>query len=363
MMSSPIPYSDDLEIISPHEDEAIAKINESMHTILETVAEDENHAYRAVHAKSHGILEASLTIPANLPDELAQGIFALPGRHDAILRFSTNPGDVLDDSVSVPRGLALKVLSVEGERLSSAYDSKAQDFVMINGPAFSASSADDFANTLKLLAATTDRAEWAKKLLSATLRGIEKALEATVGGSATIQTLGGAPNVHPLGETFYSQTPYRYGNYVAKFQVVPVSSNLTALSGTEIDAKGRPNALREEIDAVMRTGPAEWELRVQLLRDRDAQPIEDATVIWDEERFPFQTVARITAGAQTGWNDQRAAAVDDAMRFAPWNGVVSHRPLGSINRARKSPYEHSAKFRERVNGCPIREPRTVDLPA
>ena len=58
-----------------------------------------------------------------------------------------------------------------------------------------------------------------------------------------------------------------------------------------------------------------------------------------------------------------AAAVDDAMRFAPWNGVVSHRPLGSINRARKSPYEHSAKFRERVNGCPIREPRTADLPA
>ncbi len=358
-MKDPIPYSDELESVDATEAETIRDMNDTMDTILERVAEDEGHAYRSVHAKSHGVIAARMTIPDGLPGELAQGIFARPGAHDAILRISTNPGDLLDDAVSVPRGLALKVVNVEGERLDTEDDSTSQDFVMINGPAFSAASAEDFARTLKLLAATTDRAEWGKKLLSKALRGVDKAL----GPSPTLQTLGGAPNTHPLGETFYTQTPYRYGGYVAKVQLVPVSDTLTRLTGREVDTSGRPDALREEIDAAMREAPAKWELRVQLLRDVEAQPIEDATVVWDEEVSPFQTVAVVEATSQPAWSEARATAVDDAMRFAPWNGITAHRPMGSINRARKSPYDHSARFRERVNRCPIHDPRAADLPA
>lgn len=33
------------------------------------------------------------------------------------MRFSTNPGDMLDDKVSTPRGLAIKLIGVEGARL------------------------------------------------------------------------------------------------------------------------------------------------------------------------------------------------------------------------------------------------------
>lgn len=130
-----------------------------------------------------------------------------------------------------------------------------------------------------------------------------------------------------------------------------------------MDTSSRPDALREEIDAAMRDGPAEWELRVQLLRDADAQPIEDATVVWDEDEFPFVAVATVLAEAQPAWTETRAEAVDDGMRFAPWNGVTAHRPMGSINRARNSPYDHSAKFRERFNGCPIHDPRVAELPS
>lgn len=357
-MLDPVRYRDDLETVGRDEDETIREMNETFDTILERVAEDEGHAYRSVHAKSHGLIEAKITIHDDLPPELAQGIFARPGTHDAILRVSTNPGDVLDDAVSVPRGMALKVLNVEGERLDTDYDSTSQDFVMINGPAFSASSAAEFGKTLKMLAATTDRAEWGKKIASKALRGLDKA----VGPSPTLQTLGGAPNTHPLGETFYSQTPYRYGDYVAKVQLVPVSEGLKALTGQKVETSGRPDALREEIDAAMRHGPAEWELRVQFLRDAEAQPIEDATVVWDEEVSPFRTVATVTASAQPGWTERRATEVDDKMRFALWNGIAAHRPMGSINRARNSPYDHSAQFREKFNGCPIYDPRVASLP-
>ena len=364
-MQDPIRYTPDLEDISDDERQTIDEMNETFDDILKTVEKDEGHAYRSVHAKSHGLVEATVTIPEGLDPQLAQGIFARPGTHEAIMRISTNPGDILDDSVSVPRGMALKVLNVEGKRLRGSEDATCQDFVMANGPVFSAATAADFLGSLKILAKTTDRAEWAKKAVSKVLRGVNAVMEKTTGPSATIQTMGGAPNTHPLGQRYWSQTPFRFGDYVAKFSLVPVSDNLTALSDTTVDASGRPDALREEVDDTLRNldAPARWELKVQLLRDRDAQPIEDATVEWDEETSPFETVATVEAKAQPGWTETRAAHVDDGMVFAPWNGIAAHEPLGSINRARLRTYDNSARFRERVNGCPVRHPTSADLPA
>lgn len=362
-MSDPIPFNPDLEQVPADEAETIRGLNDAMQDILERVAEDEGHAYRSVHAKSHGMVAARLTIAEDLPQEYRQGIFARPGEHEAILRVSTNPGDVLHDSVSVPRGMALKVLNVEGDRLEGSEDDKSQDFVMVNGPAFAAPDAAEFLKTLKFLAKTTDRAEWGKKLVSKILQGVDKGLTATTGPSATVRTLGGAPNTHPLGETYYSQTPFRFGDYMAKFQFAPVSNDLAQLTGQTIDTSKRPDALREAVDASMRQSRVRWELRVQLCRDLDVHPIEDATVVWDEEVSPFVTIASVEAAAQPGWTQPRAEQVDDHMRFSPWIGLEAHRPLGSINRARKSSYEHSAEFREKYNSCPIHDPRSAELPS
>lgn len=360
-MKAPIRYSDDLETVGQDEAETIKELNDTFDTILTRVAEDEGHAYRSVHAKSHGFLQATMTIPDDLPAEYAQGIFAAPGTHPAVLRISTNPGDLLNDSVSVPRGMAIKVLNVSGPRLPGSEDATSQDFVMANGPVFSAPDADAFLKSLKLLARTTDRAEWAKTLLSKALRGVERVLEATTGPSPTVQTMGGAPNTHPLGETYHTQTAYRFGDHVAKLQLVPVAGALTALTGQKIDTSDRPDALREEVDAVTRAAAGRWELRAQLLRDPEAQPVEDATTAWEEDVSPFRTVAILDTDPQPGWTEARARTVDDGMRFSPWIGIAAHRPLGSINRARNSTYKVSAQFRERVNGCPIHDPQQAAL--
>jgi hypothetical protein len=171
-----------------------------------------------------------------------------------------------------------------------------------------------------------------------------------------VQSLGGAANVDPLGETYYSVTPFRYGDFIAKFSLKPISPNLTHLTGREIDIGDRPDAIREEVQAEMRQTTGEWEFRVQLCRDLDAQPIEDPTVEWSEEEAPFLTVATLRAAPQNGWSDEQVRKVDEEMRFSVWTGLDAHRPLGNINRARKLTYEHSAKFREGVNRCPIHEP-------
>lgn len=353
MLQSPIRYRPDVEQPQPDEQATVTDLNETFDIILERTAEDYGHAVRSVHAKSHGLLEGELTIDSDLPAELAQGLFAQGGRHKVLIRLSTNAGDILPDAIGLPRGLAMKVFDVAGDRLPGS-EGTAQDFVMVNGPVFQAKTAEKFLGNLKLLAKTTDRLEGTKKVVSAALRGVRHAFEA-VGAEAPaeINSLGGAPNVEPLGETYYSATAFRFGDYIAKFSIAPVAPVMIALSGKEIAIEGREDAIREDVRAEMRTLDAEWEFRVQLCRDLEAQPVEDATVLWTS---PFVRVGTIRAAAQDSWSDAHVQQINEETRFSVWTGIAAHQPLGNINRARRDTYRHSADFRARVNGCPYHEP-------
>ncbi|MFC3123818.1 catalase family protein [Pseudoroseomonas globiformis] len=353
--AAPIRYTAAVEDIQADEAETIQGLNNAFDTILETTAKDYGHAVRSVHAKAHAILEGKLVVAENLPPELAQGLFARSGEHKVYMRVSTNAGDVLPDAISLPRGLALKVLDVEGERLPGAAGTT-QDFIMVNGPVFQTRTADKFLGNLKMLAKTTDKMEGTKKVMSSVLRGVNTALSAVGIESPKVQSLGGAPNVDPLGETYYSVTPFRYGDYIAKFSVAPVSPDLLALKDTIIDASDRPDAIRETVQSEMQRIDGVWELRVQLCRDLEKQPVEDPTVPWDEEDAPFQKVATITVPRQDSWAADRVQAVDEQMHFSIWTGLAAHQPLGNINRARRDTYKHSADFRAQFNGCPMHEP-------
>ena len=355
MFGNLIAYTPNVEHVQDDEQETIAELNSTFDTILETTSQNSGHAVRAVHAKGHAVLQGVMTIEAGLPPELAQGLFARPGEHKVYMRMSTNAGDILPDAIGLPRGLAIKVLDVEGERLTGA-EGTTQDFVMVNGPVFQVKTADKFLANLKMLAKTTDKMEGTKKAMSAVMGGVSTALKAVGVESPKIMSLGGAPNVDPLGQTYYSVTPFRYGDYIAKFSVVPVSPGLTALEKEKVDTHDRPDAIRETVQTEMRDINGVWEFRVQLCRDLKAQPIEDSTVEWTEEDTPFQTVATIRAAPQDSWAPTQVQAVDEAMRFGIWTGLKAHQPLGNINRARRETYQHSAGFRAKFNGCPIHEP-------
>ena len=355
MTSAPVRYQPDVEQVQTDEGETIAGLNAAFDIILERTAEDYGHAVRSVHAKAHGVLIGELTVDADLPPELAQGLFATPGTHKALLRLSTNAGDVLPDAISLPRGLAMKVFDVDGARLPGS-EGTAQDFVMVNGKVFQAKTADKFLGNLKLLAKTTDRLEGTKKVMSSVLQGVRGALETVGIESAAINSLGGAPNVEPLGETYYSVTPFRYGDYIAKFSLKPVAPAMTALTGELIDIDGRDNAIREDVQSEMKAIDAEWEFRVQLCRDLERQPVEDPTVEWDETGAPFYKVGTVRVAAQDSWSPAQVKLIDEETRFGVWTGIAAHQPLGNINRARNEPYRHSADFRARVNACPYHEP-------
>lgn len=351
----PVRYTPDVEEHRPDEAETIAKLNDAFDVILDTTAEDYGVAVRSVHAKAHGVFEGTMTIDGGLPPELAQGLFASPGEHKVLLRMSTNAGDILPDAIGLPRGAALKVLDVEGERLPGA-EGRTQDFVMVNGTAFAAKRADQFLQNLKLLAKTTDTATGAKVVLSKVLQGVNTALEAVGVESTMVQQMGGAPNVDPLGATYYSATPFRYGDYIAKFALVPVSPQLTALTDKVIPIEGRENAIRETVREESPGIAGEWEFRVQLCRDLEKQPVEDATVEWKEDEAPFVRVATVRTQPQDSWDDARVKLIDEETRFSVWTGLAAHCPLGNINRARNETYKHSSDFRASFNRCPIHEP-------
>ena len=358
--STPLPYNASVEHTEADEAETTASLIAVMQQITAITTRDYGRGVRSVHAKCHGLLLAKMHIIEGLPPALAQGLFAHAGSYEVVMRLSTVPGDILDDNVSTPRGLAIKIMGVEGERLSGSENDRTQDFVLVNGPAFLKSDAKSFLKSLKLLASTTDKGEGLKKAFSAVARGTEKVIETFGGQSGTVISMGGQPETNILGETFYSQAPLLYGQYICKVAVVPVSPSLTALTKAPVDLKNKPNGLREAVVSHFDSQNGEWELRVQLCTDFDKMPIEDASVAWSEDDSPYVVVARITAEPQSAWNPEREAALDEGLSFSPWHGLAAHRPLGSIMRVRKAAYAQMAAQRMATNGRSGREPMSLN---
>ncbi len=144
-----------MEHLEDDEAQTIEQLGETLNSISEKTFADSSFASRSVHAKTHGVMRGKLTVPAGLPPGLAQGMFAKAGVYTVHLRLSTIPGDIMDDAVSTPRGMAIKIVGVEGERLPGSEGEKTQDFVLVNSPAFAAPSAKKFLGEPKLLAVTT----------------------------------------------------------------------------------------------------------------------------------------------------------------------------------------------------------------
>jgi catalase len=360
MTAAPILYDPSCE--TPEEDELKVQreIQEAMAQIRATTLADGGVPLRSVHAKSHGLFYGEIEVLANLPPQLAQGMFAVPKKYPLVMRLSTSPGDIMTDLVSTPRGLAIKIIGVEGPRVAGSEDAVTQDFVLANAPAFQAPNAGAFLKSLKLLAPTTDKMEPAKVILSTVARAAESVLEAVGTQSPALKGLGGHPLTHILGESFYAQAPILYGAYIAKIGVFPTDPELVGLKDAKLENTGEPDGLRNLVHDFFKTRSGSWELRVQLCTDLETMPVEDAAKIWPEEASPYVTVARITAPPQDTWSAEKQEAINAGLSFSPWHALAAHRPLGAVMRARKVAYEQSAKFRAEHNHVPFVEPKSLD---
>ena len=74
-------------------------------------------------------------------------------------------------------------------------------------------------------------------------------------------------------------------------------------------------------------------------------PIEDASVEWSERESPYVRVAEIRIPRQSIDAPGRGQACERTS-FNPWHCMVAHRPLGAMNRVRRTIYEAMQQFRE-----------------
>ncbi|MEC5160690.1 MULTISPECIES: catalase family protein [unclassified Janthinobacterium] len=345
-------YHDGLEQKQENEDALIEDIVASMARVNRKTFDKLRHAVRDAHAKSHGILKGQISVYDNLPEPLRQGVFSRPASYPAVLRLSTAAGDIHSDRTSMPRGMAIKMLGVDGRQLLPGRElATTQDLLLVNHPVIAFGHVAAYATIQPFVEKHVDAPEVSRHIAAALARGGSKALHAFGVENAAIDTLG-APNSHILGETFYSMAAIRYGDYVAKVCVAPLSYGVRQLTGQLLRDGADPSELRDLVVAYFEKQGAEYEVRVQLCTDTGRMPIEDASVPWPEQESPYVPVARLSIPAQQAYSPARRVFADDVLSFNPWHGIDAHRPLGSIMRVRIKAYEMSSAYRHQMNAQP-----------
>jgi catalase len=93
-------------------------------------------ALREAHAADTGCARAIFQVDPDISTELRHGVFATPGKEfDAWIRFSNGNSEVLSPRLPDSRGMAVKLMGVDGPKLLDD-ERETQDFVMANKPIF-----------------------------------------------------------------------------------------------------------------------------------------------------------------------------------------------------------------------------------
>ncbi|WP_237882810.1 catalase family protein [Pseudomonas sp. PGPR40] len=297
---------------------------------------------RDAHAKAHGCVKAEVQVLPDLAAELRQGVFSEPGKTwQATMRLSNGNAYPQFDSIRDARGMAIKLFDVPGKQLLSDRQGRnEQDFVMFNHPNFFVS---DVAEYRQNVAAQAD----GKKVM-AFFPGWDPRTWQVRHLFIALATLSPAP-ASPTQTTYFSVSPYKFGEANAKFRVMPDPDSCPAYV-LPMQNENLPNFLRSALNQQLSTDrvPACFVLQIQRQDVGKYMPIEDTSIEWSESYAPFETVARIKLPAQ----DFDTPALNlqcDNQSFNPWFGLEAHRPIGGINRLRKAVYEAVSDYRHSRN--------------
>lgn len=356
----PVRYRPDLEQPKPGEARDIEKIIKCLHKNNERAYKKFKHGLRDAHAKSHAILRGELIVNPDLPEMLAQGMFAEARSYPVIARISTTSGVLRSDKNRGVRGLGIKVIGVHGERaMKDPKDDEnvTQDFVLVTHEQFLFADAHAYRRlgmlSATLLARLSDRALWVGSELLAGLQKVGVDLPDNL-------KVFVARNRPILGETFFSSAPIRYGDYVVRFKYEPASPEVKSLADQDLPRNPGQDEHRDLIMRFFEKHSAEYTLSVQLCLDTEEMPIEDATQPW---KSPYLPVAKVVFPEQNPYSALRRAYGDDVLSFNSWRGLEAHRPLGSINRLKRTVYEASSNFRHDKNQIERHEPADIaELP-
>lgn len=301
---------------------------------------------RDAHAKAHGCVKATVTVPALNNPILKQGLFSEPKQYKAWIRFSNGFDRPQNDNIKDARGMAIKVMGVEGEKLIKAEkNEQTQDFVMLNNPTFFLPNVKEYTEFIQYQAQGSQFGfffnnfnwnifKWHFKDLFLGMQILKK------------------PPKSLLTEQYHSLTAYRLGNEnFMKYSVKSCDSNKISPVDDRAD-----DFLRTELKEQLNKSNACFDFLVQVQNPQKNMPIEDPRVLWNTKDSPFITVAKIEIPQQNFDNELQNNFCEN-LSFTPWHTVKALEPVGGLNRLRKSVYTEISRFRHSKNNVERHEPR------
>ena len=271
--------------------------------------------------RATAVVDAEFTVLDGLPPEHRVGLFATPRTYAATIRFA-NAVSATDREADV-RGMSIRVVGVDGSNLTSG--ALSQDFILNSHPVMMVAGTREF---LQLLQANE----------AGGFRRISYFLT-HIGAARIAAAARGNPTCH-LDLNYWSTTPYLFGpGRAVKYIVSPAGSRRSPMPPSRTDTY-LLDAMRARLD----DGDAAFDFMIQFQTDSRRMPIEDASVEWKRDESPYLPVARIRIPRQAVDDPARQTA-GEQMAFNPWHCLADHRPLGSMNRARREIYTAMAAFR------------------
>jgi catalase len=359
MASSWIEYQDGIETLQPDEGAMIDEIVASMGRLHGRVFDKHRHAVRDAHAKVHGVLKGTLSVHTDLPETLEQGIFRRGREYPVFARLSSAPGDIHPDEVRSLKGFAVKVFGVEGARLRTSMEQGVtQDFLFVNLPILPFGDVKSYLEMQRKQEEAAQHKSGSRSVIPDIASSASAALKAFGIPNRTLEAIGASAH-HILGETFHTMAALRFGRYVAKLSLAPLSDSVRLLTGQAVDASENDSAYRDLVVAFFQRQSATYQVRAQICTDLTLMPVEDAAVEWPEDLSPHLPLGTMTFPVQDAYSPARRVYADEVLSFNPWQGIEAHRPLGSIMRSRIKAYEASTQFRHTQNARTRSEPRDI----
>jgi catalase len=323
------PSTDWKEIISADEDARFTRHAEHLRD-LQHARKHGDKADRGLHAKGVGFT-AELTVASDLPEHARIGPFAIPNKtYRAYVRYSNGSGSRGSDKKSDVRGIAIKLLGVEGKKIIPGMeDATTQDLLAIATPFTPFRNADEFVTVVRAAespALLPIKVAWALGLgrMIQLVKGLTKKPALPFTSFAT--------------HRFFSALPIQFGPYAVHYCLDPKQ---TANADDKVPEGA--DGFVDDLVTRLKSGPISYDLRVQYFVDEARTPIEDASVEWKESDSPFVTIATLVLAQQdaTSTAGMKVRERVEAMSFDPWHAVTELKPLGNMMRARNHAYRLS----------------------
>jgi hypothetical protein len=128
-----------------------------------------------------------------------------------------------------------------------------------------------------------------------------------------------------------------------------------------------PDYLRDQLTDRLAQQSVKVKFYVQRQLDPKRQPVENATVEWNERESQPYHVATIElfsmhaaqADAASPFNAPAKLWCCERLKFNPDNALAANAPLGGVNRLRRQVYAAMSELRHRANGVHHREPANL----